>query len=99
MAANTPSRVRPFEWSAPANHLPLAIDRLGTVFSQLFQTSEFPPLQLPAQLEAAPTLPNIPPLPVLADQSVLQLEDGLAQRRLLAPLELKSWHEPGYPGQ
>lgn len=81
----------PLEWSAPANQLPLAIERLGTVLNQLFQTSEFPPLQLPARIEAAPTLPAVPPLPVFADQSALQLEDGLAQRRLLAPLVLKSW--------
>ena len=82
---------RPFEWSAPTNHLPLAFDRLGTVFNQLVETSEVNPLQLPAQPEAAPTLPDLPPLAILADQSVLQLEDGLAQRRLLAPLQLKSF--------
>ena len=81
---------RPFEWSAPTNRLPLASDRLGTVFSQLVETSEFNALQLPAPPEAAPTLPDLPPLAILADQSVLQLEDGLAQRRLLAPLQLKS---------
>ena len=81
---------RPFEWSAPTNRLPLAIDRLGTVFSQLVETSEFSALQLPAQPEAAPTLPELAPLAILTDQSVLQLEDGLAQRRLLAPLQLKS---------
>jgi TonB family protein len=81
---------RPFEWSAPTNRLPLAIERLGTVFSQLVETSEFNALQLPAQPEAAPTLPDLPPLASLAGQSVLQLEDGLAQRHLLAPLQLKS---------
>ena len=85
---------RPFEWSAPTNHFPLGIDRLGTVFNRLFETGDLPALQLPSQIEAAPTLPNIPPLPVLAGQSVLQLEDGLAQRHLLAPLELKSWQNP-----
>jgi hypothetical protein len=79
----------PFEWSAPANHFPLALDRLGTVFSQVFQTSDLPALQLPAQIQAAPTLPDLPPLPVFAGQSAVQLEDGLAQRRLLAPLQLQ----------
>ena len=82
---------RPFEWSAPTNRLPLTIDRLGTVFNQLVETSEVNPLQLPAQPEAAPTLPDLPSLAILADQSVLQLEDGLAQRRLLVPLQLKSF--------
>lgn len=85
---------RPFEWSAPANHFPLAIERLSTVLNQLFQASDFPAVQLPAQAEAAPTLPNVPPLPIFPDQSVLQLEDGLAQRRLLAVLALKSWPSP-----
>jgi hypothetical protein len=90
MRRGTPqAEFHPFEWSAPANHFPLAMERLGTVFSQVFQTSDLPALQLPAQLQAAPTLPDLPPLPVFAGQSVLQLEDGLAQRRLLAPLQLQ----------
>ena len=85
---------RPFEWSAPPIHFPLATDGLGTAFSQLFQTSEFPALQLRAQIEAAPTLPNVAPLALFADQSVLLLEDGLAQRHLLTPLELKPRQSP-----
>jgi hypothetical protein len=84
-------KFRPFEWSAPTDHYPLAIDRLGAVFNRLLETNQFQALQLPAQLEAAPTLPDVPPLAVFADHSVVQLEDGLAQRRLLAPLQLKSF--------
>ena len=82
---------RQFEWSAPTDHFPLAIDRLGAVFNRLLETNQFQALQLPAQLEAAPTLPDVPPLAVLADHSFVQLGDGLAQRRLLAPLQLKSF--------
>ena len=85
---------RPFEWSAPANHFPLAIERLSTVLNQLFQASDFPAVQLPAQAEAAPTLPNVPPLPVFPNQSALLLEDGLAQRRFLAMPALKPWPSP-----
>ena len=84
----------PFEWSAPATPLPLRIERLSTVLNHLFQPSDYPVLQLPVRIEAAPTLPNITPLPILADQSVLQLEDDLAQRRLLTPLTLKPWPSP-----
>ncbi len=84
----------PFQWAAPANPLPLRIERLSTVLNQLFQPSDLPALQLPAQIDAAPTLPNIPPLHILADQSALQLEDDLAQRRLLTPLTLKPWPSP-----
>jgi hypothetical protein len=82
---------RPFEWSAPTNRLALALDRLGTVFNRLVGRNHFSAPQIPAQPEADPTLPDLPPLALLADRSVLQLEDGLAQRRLLAPLKLKSW--------
>jgi hypothetical protein len=82
---------RPFKWSAPTDHFPLAIDRLGGVFNRLLETNQFQALQLPAWREAAPTLPDLPPLAVLPDHSVVHLEDGLAQRRLLAPLQLKSF--------
>jgi hypothetical protein len=82
---------RPYEWSVPTDHYPLAIDRLGAVFNRLLETNQFQALQLPAQIEAAPTLPDVPALAVLVDHSVVQLEDGLAQRRLLAPLQLQSF--------
>ena len=84
----------PFEWSAPADRLPLPVDRIGAVFTRLVETNHFSALQLPPQPETDPTLPNLPPLALLKDQSVLQLEDGLAQRRLLTPLQLKSWPNP-----
>jgi hypothetical protein len=88
------SEFSPFEWSAPANHFPLAIERLSTVLNQLFQAGDLPVVQLPEQAEAVPTLPHVPPLPIFPDQSLLQLEDGLAQRRLLGVLALKSWPSP-----
>jgi TonB family protein len=85
---------RPFEWSAPPNRLPLAVDRIGAIFTRLVETNYFGTLQLPARPEANPTLPDLPPLSLLKDQSVLQLEDGLAERRFLTPLQLKSWSSP-----
>jgi TonB family protein len=85
---------RPFEWSAPPNRLPLAVDRIGAVFTRLVETNYSDALQFPAQPEANPTLPDLPPLSLLKDQSVLELEDGLAERRLLTPLQLKSWSSP-----
>jgi hypothetical protein len=85
---------RSFEWSAPPNRLPRAVDQIGAVFTRLVETSFIDTLRQPAQSEPNPTLPNLPPLALLQDQSVLQLEDGLAQRRLLAPLQLKSWSNP-----
>jgi TonB family protein len=86
-----PPVFRPLEWAAPTNRLPLASDRPGAGFNRIFETNEFPAPQLPAQFDAAPTLPAVVPLAVLADQSTMQLEDGLAQRRLVAPLQLKSF--------
>ena len=56
------------------NRFPLAIDRLGAVFNRLLETNQFQPLQLSLQIEAAPTLPDVPPLAVLADHSIVQLE-------------------------
>jgi hypothetical protein len=85
---------RPFEWSAPTYRLPLAGDRIGALFTRLVETNDSGVLQLLAQPEADPTLPDLPPLALLNDQSVLQLEDDLAQRRLLTPLQLKSWPNP-----
>ena len=85
---------RSFEWSAPPNRLPLPVDRIGPTFTRLVETNYSGALQLPAKPEANPTLPNLPPLSLLEDQSVLELEDGLAGRRLVTPLQLKSWSSP-----
>jgi hypothetical protein len=83
-----------YEWSAPTNRLLLALDQLGTVFSRLVEASDFTAPQLPVQPPAAPTLPDLPPQTLLTGDSTQQLEGGLAQRRLLAPPELKSWPNP-----
>ncbi len=82
---------RPFEWLAPTGHLPMTADRLGTTLPRLAETNQFGASQLPAQPEAEPTLPKLAPLVLLKDQSVLQLEGDLAQRRLLTPPQLQPW--------
>ena len=84
----------PFEWPAPTNGLLTSLDHAGTAFGWLVETNNFAPLQLPAWSHSPPTLPDLPPPAVSAGHSVLQLEGGLAGRRLLAPLELKSWSHP-----
>ena len=85
---------RSFEWSAPPTRLPRAVEQIGAVFTRLVETNYIDTLPQPAPSEPDPTLPDLPPLALLQDQSVLQLEDGLAQRRLLTPLQLKSWSNP-----
>ena len=82
---------RPFEWSAPPNRLPLAVDRIGAIFTRLVETNYSSALRLPARPEPSPTLPDLPPLSRLRARSVVELEDGLAERHLLTPLQLKSW--------
>ena len=82
------------KWVAPTNQLLRALDHAGTVFNRLVGTSDFATLRLPARVRSVPTLPALPPLNVFPEQSTLRLEGGLAQRRLLAPLELKSWLHP-----
>lgn len=82
---------QPFEWSAPPNRLPLAVERIGEVFTRLVETNQSAVLQLPAKPEAEPALPAFSPLSLWKGQSVVELEDGLAERQLLRPLQLKSW--------
>ena len=86
--------IRAFEWSVPPHHVVLALDQLGTVFKPLAEANNFTAIRLPAQPEAAPTLPGLPPMALSADQSVLQLEGGLARRHLLTPLQMKSQPHP-----
>jgi len=82
------------QWPASTNQFLPALGHAGSAFSRLVETNDFAALQLPARPHSTPTLPDLPPPAVSAGQSVLQLEGGLAGRRLLAPLELKSWPHP-----
>jgi len=82
------------QWPASTNQLLPALAHAATAFSRLVETNDFAALQLPTRPHSAPTFPDLPPLAVSADRSVLQLEGGLARRRLLAPLELRSWPHP-----
>lgn len=81
---------RSYEWPIPTDQLFQALDRFKPVFRPFAEASDVAAVQLPAQPEVEPTLPDLPLLPVLPDHSVLQLEGDLARRRLLVPLELKS---------
>jgi hypothetical protein len=81
----------PFEWTAPPNRLPLAVERMGDLFTRLVETNQSRVLQLPARPEPEPALPAFTPLSLWKGQSVVELEDGLAERQLLGPLQLKSW--------
>lgn len=84
------SEFRTFEWSVPTNQRSLPLEKLGTAFNPSVESSDLMAVHLPNQLEASPTIPDLPPRVFSTDRSVLQLEGDLAERRLLTPLELKS---------
>ena len=63
---------------------------LGTVLNRLVETNSFTlPLPL-ARPEPQLTLPEPSPQPISAGQSAVRLEGGLARRRLMTPLDLRS---------
>ena len=80
-----------FQWPEPTNSLLLAVDQLGATFNRFIETNGFDSLQIPAKPEPNLTLPDLPPVAVSAEQSALRLEGGLAQRRLITPLALRSF--------
>lgn len=81
-------------WPAPTNQLLPVLSHASTVFNLLVETNDFTALQLPVRPHSSPTIPSLPPLATSVGQSELHLEGGLAGRRLLAPLDLKSWPHP-----
>ena len=81
-------------WPVPTTQLFLALGQARTVFSPLIETNDFTGIPLLIRPHPSPTIPSLPPLVAPAGQSELRLEGGLAGRRLLAPLELKSWPHP-----
>jgi len=82
---------RPFEWSAPKNHLPPAVDRVGAVFPRLVETNYSLVPQFQPRPEAQPMLSCHPPPSWFNDRSLVELEGDLAERNLMMPLQLKSW--------
>jgi hypothetical protein len=86
-----PRDLRPFKWAAPAFELPLALNQLGAVFNRLVETNDLNTRRFQGLPKPAPTLPILPPLASGTERSVLQVEGDLAQRRLLAPQQLRSW--------
>ena len=84
----------PFVWSEPTNYLLPPIDQLGAGFNQFVETSTFNSLPPPAKPPPDLTTPALPAMPASAEHSTVQLEWDQAPRRLLTPLELRSWVSP-----
>jgi len=83
-ATDSPSSY--FTWSEPQSWLLLEPPQFGPIFGRLRETNDS---DLPASLtrpEPELTMAEGPVLAVAPDKSVLRLEGGLAQRRLLSPI-------------
>jgi TonB family protein len=85
---------RPFSWPEPTNYLLLSVDRLGVSFSRFMETNVFGSVPSPARHLPALTRFEVPARPITADHSTVELEWDQAPRRLLTPLELRSWESP-----
>jgi hypothetical protein len=81
----------PFRWTEPPRWLPLAADELGLIFSQFMQTNRFAGIELQLKSPAKLSAPVLPMESALAQTSTMQIQDGLAQRRLLTPINLPDW--------
>jgi hypothetical protein len=83
--------VHSFTWQEPTNPPLLAVDQLGAAFSRLVAMNHSGPLVPLAKPEPRLTPPDLASQTVPTGQSVVRLEDALAQRRLITPLNLRSW--------
>ena len=80
-----------FRWTEPPHWLPLPADELGLAFNQFMQTNHFASFELQLQPPVKLSASGLPVESTLAQTSTLQIQDGLAQRRLLDPINLPSW--------
>ncbi len=80
-----------FRWTESPRWLPLSADELGLAFNQFMQTNRFASLELQLKSPVKLSAPGLPVEPAPAQTSTLQIQDDLAQRRLLDPIHLPSW--------
>ncbi|HEY3931505.1 MAG TPA: hypothetical protein VGM58_03960 [Verrucomicrobiae bacterium] len=79
-----------FRWTESPRWLPLAAENLGATFSRFMQTNHFPAYQLHFKPQPELNEPVMPVEPALAQNSTLQIEGALAQRRLFNQINLPS---------
>jgi hypothetical protein len=90
----TNQEFHPFVWSEPSTWLPLPTQELGAAFQRLITSTEsnsFWTASLP-EVEIGP--PAISSADDFPQRSMLRLSGGLANRRLLKPIELPSIPSP-----
>ena len=81
----------PFRWTEPPRWLQLSAAELGLAFNQFMQTNRFAGLELQWKPPVKLSTPALPVESALKQTSTLQIQDDLAQRRLLDPMILPSW--------
>jgi hypothetical protein len=80
-----------FRWTELPRWLLVSTNELGWAFSQFMQTNRFASMELQLKSPVKLSAPMLPVESALAQTSTVQIEDGLAQRRLLDPISLPSW--------
>jgi hypothetical protein len=69
----------------------LSADELGLAFNQFMQTNHFAGFELQLKSPVKLSAPGLTVESALGQTSTLLIQDGLAQRRLLDPINLPSW--------
>jgi TonB family protein len=77
-----------FDWSQDPRWLPVSTQRLGATFDRAIASNAFCSLVGPIRPEPLLTMAETGPALIIQTQSKLRLEDGLAGRTLIAPIEL-----------
>jgi hypothetical protein len=80
-----------FRWTEPPRWLPLSETGLGTAVGEFLQTNSFAKLALDFKPLPELSTPALPLEPVLAQNSTMQIEGGLAQRILPFEMSLTNW--------
>jgi len=86
-----PPEVHSIAWPEPMHPPLLAADQLGTAFNRFTATNNSIPLPPLTKPKPQPTLPDLASRPIAPGQSTIRLEGALAQRRLITPINLRSW--------
>ena len=83
-----------YRWTEPPRLLPLSGDGLGAALGQFLQTNFTTSQTFNFKPVAKLSVPAIPVEPLLAQNSVYQLEGELAQRQLPSEISLTNWPYP-----
>ncbi len=84
-----------FSYTNQPAWLPLPSQQPVSAFYEFIRTNDFGSARPLANTELALTLPELVPLPLSRERSVLRLEGELAGRALLSRFELNSWRTNG----